>query len=94
MGKFEKKATKKPITKKWWFWTLVVFVVVGVIGNLAGLGGDSPKPESKNPTTAQTSAPVVTDPVQTEQTKETKADSSLPFNVTFNNTFHNNNTKK
>lgn len=92
MGKFEKKATKKPITKKWWFWTLIVFVVVGVIGNLAGLGGDSQEPAAIKPTTAQTSAPVVTDPVQTEQSKETEADSALPFDVTFSDTFRNDST--
>ena len=37
MGKFSKQEAKKPITKRWWFWTLVVFFVVGIIGNLAGL---------------------------------------------------------
>lgn len=92
MGKFEKKSTKKPITKKWWFWTLVVFVVVGVIGNLAGLGGDPQEPAAKKPTTAQASSPVVTDPVQTEQPKETKAVSVLPFDVTFSDTFRNDST--
>lgn len=92
MGKFEKKATKKPITKKWWFWTLVVFVAVGIIGNLAGLGEDPQQSAAKDPSTSQTSAPVVTDPVQTEPSKETEAASALPFDVTFSDTFRNDST--
>lgn len=33
---------KKPITKKWWFWVIVVFIGIGVIGNLGSNGKDKP----------------------------------------------------
>ena len=32
---------KKPVTKKWWFWVIVVFVGLCVIGALGGGNGDS-----------------------------------------------------
>lgn len=29
---------KKPIFKKWWFWVIIVFIAIGVFGNLADRG--------------------------------------------------------
>jgi len=31
---------KKPIFKRWWFWVLIVFVVIPVLGGFIGGGGD------------------------------------------------------
>lgn len=35
----KEKKTKKPITKRWWFWVIVVVLALGIIGSAMG-GGD------------------------------------------------------
>lgn len=90
MGKYLRKETKKPITKKWWFWTLLVVfvVVVGVICNLAGMDGEPQEDTTaKEPTTVATQATVeqTTEPSETEP----EPTSALPFDVSFDDTFPN-----
>ncbi len=41
------KNAKKPITKKWWFWVLIVLAALIVIGSVAGTGGSN---DTSNPT--------------------------------------------
>ena len=93
MGKFSKQGAKKPITKRWWFWTLVVFFVVGIIGNLAGLGGE-PDVATQEPTISVTLATTVpTTDSTTEATEaEPEATSVLPFDVTYSAEFRNDTT--
>lgn len=92
-------STKKPITKKWWFWTLVAFVVIGVIGNLAGLGPEQGVSEqlqsSASSTTSTTAAAEKTTEPATESAETAPAPTSaIPFDVTFSNSFHNDVTGK
>jgi len=42
------KEMKKPITKKWWFWVIVVLVVFGVIGALGDKNKDKAAPASSS----------------------------------------------
>lgn len=91
MGKYSRKEAKKPITKKWWFWLLVGFVVVGVIGNLLGSADDPQESGTvQEPTTLPTIA--VTEPATEATEKEPAPTSALPFNVTFSDTFRNDST--
>ena len=43
-------ASKKPITKKWWFWVIVVIAVISIIKGTAG--NDKPKKETPQKTSA------------------------------------------
>lgn len=38
---------KKPLTKRWWFWTVAAVLVLGIIGNVSSAinGGNGPQPE-------------------------------------------------
>lgn len=94
MGKYSQKETKKPITNKWWFWAIVVFLVVGVIGNLLGLGGDAQQPAANNPSASKFETPTVADtkPAIQPTEAESEATSVLSFDVTFSNTFRNDST--
>lgn len=41
MGKNKKEAVKKPFTKKWWFWLLVILVVGGIFSNTQNNKGNT-----------------------------------------------------
>lgn len=41
MGKNKKEAVKKPFTKKWWFWLLVLLVVGGIFSNTQNNKGNT-----------------------------------------------------
>lgn len=41
MGKNKKEAVKKPFTKKWWFWLLVILVVGGIFSNIQNNRGNT-----------------------------------------------------
>ena len=49
---------KKPIYKKWWFWTIIVFVLLAVIGSMSSQESNSPtSDQNKNlnpPTSSKT----------------------------------------
>lgn len=47
---------KKPITKRWWFWTAAAVLVIGIIGNI----GNAINPDKASPTSsaASSEAPV------------------------------------
>lgn len=97
MGKYSKRNTqspKKPITKKWWFWTLIVFVVVGVIGNLIGMGPDQQSGEDQLQTTPPPPIQATSgaETTITAEGVEPDATSALPFDVTFSSSFHNDKT--
>ena len=47
---------KKPITKRWWFWLIIVLVVVGLVG---AFGGNNDQP-SAQPTSEAISTPAPT----------------------------------
>ena len=32
---------KRPVTKKWWFWAIIVVVVLGIIGGVSGSNSES-----------------------------------------------------
>lgn len=49
------KKIKKPIWKKWWFWLIVVFVVIGIGGGTATNKKDSGTPSTSSSTTATSS---------------------------------------
>ena len=53
-GTSEEKPTKRkrPWYLRWWAWVIYLFVLIGVVGSLAGLGGD-PNEESTAPTPTQ-----------------------------------------
>lgn len=36
---------KKPIYKKWWFWVIAVFLVIGIVGSMSG-GSDEQAPDA------------------------------------------------
>lgn len=55
-----KASAKKPVTKKWWFWVIVVLLAWGVIGAALGLG-DSP--------TSTTTQALVQTQVQSQETE-------------------------
>lgn len=39
---------KRPVTKKWWFWAIIVVVVLGIIGGVSGSNSES-KPNTNTP---------------------------------------------
>lgn len=94
MGKYSQKEARKPITKKWWFWVIVAFLVVGVIGNLLGLGGDTQQSATNKPSASQSEVPTVSDTSSATQPPETESEaiSALSFDVTFSDTFRNDST--
>ena len=47
----EKESNKKPVYKKWWFWVIVVFVTIGVLGQ----NKDEGKKVGDNSSSTQTS---------------------------------------
>lgn len=56
----EQKKPKKPITKRWWFWVIVVVLALGVIGSAMG-GGDTketPEPDATPSESVETEAPT------------------------------------
>lgn len=90
MSKYLRKKVKKPITKKWWFWTLLIFFGLGVIGNILGFGND-PEETYITETTAPASTEVFLETAPTEEveTAEPTTVSALPFDVTFYDSFRN-----
>lgn len=84
MGKFEKKATKKPITKKWWFWVIIVLTAMAM--GSQGRSEESSKAAS-TPTTKM-------EPAVSTQAPETEPapSSALSFDVTFSDSFRNDST--
>lgn len=58
--------SKKPITKRWWFWLIIAFVVIGSIGN----SGDSDSKTSSKPTRASSSAPAETSTPEPEKASD------------------------
>ena len=38
----------RPVTKKWWFWAIIVVVVLGIIGGVSGSNSES-KPNTNTP---------------------------------------------
>ena len=95
MAKYLRKETKqkKPITKRWWFWTLLVFFGLGVIGNILGLSGD-PEEVYMVETTTPASTEAFTEAVPTDESETTAPTtaSALPFDVTYYDSFMNDNT--
>ncbi|MDH6371714.1 hypothetical protein M2444_003513 [Paenibacillus sp. PastF-3] len=63
--------TKKPFFKKWWFWLIIVFVVIGVIGSQ---GNDSEPTVSKS----EPAVAKVDDTAATEKPVETEKPTSKP----------------
>lgn len=88
----EEPKGKKPITKRWWFWTLVVFFAVGIIGNLAGMGGLSDNTSSTASTLPDQTLASATEAPSTVTEIETENVSALPFDVTFSSEFRNDTT--
>ena len=39
--------TKKPIYKKWWFWTIIVILVIGIGIGAAGGSGENPEKQTQ-----------------------------------------------
>jgi hypothetical protein len=39
---------KQPVTKKWWFWAVVIFIGIGILSNLGSGNGDSGSSPSGN----------------------------------------------
>lgn len=69
---------KKPLTKRWWFWTVCVVLVIGVIGNIGNaINGSKSKPEKTDLSQAQSvmETPV---PTNTPVPTETPLSSSTP----------------
>ena len=95
MSKYLKKEEakgKKPITKRWWFWVIVVYaavMVMGFIGIALGLDEKAQEPaptatvSSTIPTTAATTEATEADPATT---------SAIPFDVSFYSEFNNDTT--
>lgn len=58
----KKEKAKKPIAKRWWFWVVVAFLTIGVIGNV--MGSDDSKAQNdlakanKGVEVAQTTVPT------------------------------------
>ena len=45
---------KKPIFKKWWFWTIIAVLVIGIIGGSSGGSGDDTTDGTQTGTTSET----------------------------------------
>lgn len=72
---------KKPFYKKWWFWVIVAFVLIGVIGNS---GDDSGESQAITTVTATTTAKTTTaKATTTATTAATTAAVSIPQTVLF-----------
>ena len=88
----EEPKGKKPITKRWWFWVIVVYaavMVIGFIGIALGLDENAQEPIP----TATISSPISTTAATTEVTEaEPTATSAIPFDVSFYSEFNNDTT--
>jgi hypothetical protein len=63
---------KKPVYKKWWFYLIVIFVVIGIIGNMGGNDGDSSTSNTKGDVSSNNS---------TNKSDNTKSDTSSNNNI-------------
>ena len=61
---------KKPVTKKWWFWVIIVVAVIAVIGIFSG-GDDTDSGSSDNITTSQSADADSNDIADTNDTADT-----------------------
>lgn len=68
MKKTKKQKVKKPITKRWWFYPLIVCFVFGCIGNACG-GKDSDKKEEAPAAVVEEESEAITE-VTTEEVEE------------------------
>ena len=70
---------KKPITKKWWFWVIIVIAVLAVLGN-TDPNPDKEKEERTTINTSETSEKTdkVTTTANSEQTKDKEDSSTTP----------------
>lgn len=63
-GEVRMRKVKKPITKRWWFWAIVVLLVAGIVGSIGGDDSTADAPES---------SPVVEDTAEPEDTAQPDA---------------------
>lgn len=84
--KSQKRASKKPIYKRLWFWIIVILVVFAALGS-SGDKNEEPTSTSDKATTSETVS-------STESSDDASAESALDFDVTFYETFKNDTTGK
>ncbi|RCX20846.1 putative nucleic acid binding protein [Anaerobacterium chartisolvens] len=82
----EQTKTKKPITKKWWFWVIIVVVAIGVIANLGGnkdkdMAASNPTGRVQGSTNQETSTPP-TEGDKEKQQPEQKPEQTIDVTVT------------
>lgn len=90
--KSDKKALKKPIYKKVWFWIIVVLVVFAAFGSSGDKNDEQPDASDKTSTSETVSSTEAPD--DTDDTGDAPAASSLDVDVTFYDTFKNDTTGK
>lgn len=55
---------KKPVTKRWWFWVLVVFFGLAILGALFGEAEETDKNQTSEPPQQQSESAQSSDPIQ------------------------------
>lgn len=80
MGKRSQPKQKKPVTKRWWFWAIIVVFGLGVIGSIGGGGSDTPDASapSSSAVSSEPEEPAAPDPEEEKALLKAAVEDSIP----------------